>query len=725
MYEKYVKRAGANVFLPDEEVAWLADHGAIRVGYQDNYLAFCAEDKETGKLTGALKEFLDKVSNCFANVHIDYVAKAYPTARATLDALKRGDVDCVFPVNLGSYDAESLGVAISPTLISTDVYALMRETNQKAFASKEHVVVAVNEGNPNYDAFLRDNYPEWRTVYFPTTEDCLKAVSENVADCVLVSNYRYSNLSRMCEKYHLAAVLTNADVDYAFAVGSGDREMYSILSQALSLIPSSAVNSAMSRYAADDAKLTLADYVSDNIGIVLALVTAVLLVILALYIRSKRAERKANELISATEIDSLTGLYNRGYFFEYANRMYQDHPDVPMDAIVLNIERFHSVNALNGREFGDRVLRVLGDEVHCIADEMGGIAGRFQADRFDIYCRHGANYQEIYDRLQGKLDGLSQNTSIQLRMGVMQWQEKLEPVQLFDCARTACNMARGNFAAHLIVFDEDVREREMYEQRLMNDLRRALDSYEFDIYYQPKFDIQAVPPKVVGAEALVRWRHPDLGIIPPEDFISLFERNGKIGAVDKYVWQEVGRQIARWREEYGVTIPVSVNLSRVDVFDYSLESILESILRQNGLDHGALKLEVTESAYIENADQLIRSVESLRKAGFEVGMDDFGTGYSSLSMLSAMPIDALKMDSAFIQRVDHDEKDVQLVALILGIAENLKIPVVAEGVETEEQLKLLKELGCEMVQGFYFSRPLHPSDFEKRYIKTDDATTEG
>jgi EAL domain-containing protein (putative c-di-GMP-specific phosphodiesterase class I) len=187
--------------------------------------------------------------------------------------------------------------------------------------------------------------------------------------------------------------------------------------------------------------------------------------------------------------------------------------------------------------------------------------------------------------------------------------------------------------------------------------------------------------------------------------------------VDKYVWSEAARQVARWRAQFGITVPVSVNLSRVDVFDPMLEDTLEGILLKNGIGHDALMLEVTESAYTENADQVIRVVERLRSMGYTVEMDDFGTGYSSLNMLSSMPVDVLKMDRTFILNIENDEKDIQLVALILGIADNLKMTVVAEGVETEPQLQLLKKLGCTVVQGYYFSRPLHPSEFESKIIK--------
>jgi EAL domain-containing protein (putative c-di-GMP-specific phosphodiesterase class I) len=154
----------------------------------------------------------------------------------------------------------------------------------------------------------------------------------------------------------------------------------------------------------------------------------------------------------------------------------------------------------------------------------------------------------------------------------------------------------------------------------------------------------------------------------------------------------------------------------VDVFDPDLEKTLDDILVSNGLNHESFKLEVTESAYTENSDQVIQVVEGLRRKGYEVEMDDFGTGYSSLNMLSSMPIDVLKMDREFIRNIEHNEKDIQLVALILDIAKNLKIPVIAEGVETENQLRLLKDLGCELVQGYYFSRPLPANEFEQKMI---------
>ena len=718
MFERYINPVGSNAFLSPEESDWLASHGTIRVGYQDNYLAFCAADGGTGELTGAIRDYLELASGCLMNAQLDFEATAFPSVAEAIEALRRGEVDCVFPANFTGYEGEKLGVILTMPLMRTDMYALIRQAELGSFARKEHTVVAVNKGNPNYDAFLLDHFPDWRRVYYDSTEDGLRAVAQGVADCVLISSYRYNNLSRVCDKYDLITFPTGVGMDYCFAVGQSQTELYAILSKTVGQVPASSVNAALSFYITEDARLSFADFLRNHLSAVLTVAGAVLLLFLLLLIRSVRTERRAKALISATETDALTGLYNRDYFFQYANRIFRDSPGTPMDAVVLNIEQFHMINALNGREFGDRILRVLGSELHLIAGEADGIGGHFGADRFDLYCRSGLDYSAVYARLQGKLDALMPKVNVRVRMGVAPWQTKLEPVQQFDRARTACSMARGNYREHLIVFDESVRERELLDHRLLNDLRRALDNYEFEVYYQPKFDIRADPPRLVSAEALVRWRHPQLGLLPPGDFIPLLERNGKIGELDRYVWAQTARQIARWRLQYGVTLPISVNLSRVDVFDPALEETLDGIIRENGLERDTLRLEVTESAYTENEDQVIAVIERLREKGYEIEMDDFGTGYSSLNMLSAMPVDALKMDRVFVSNIEHSKKDVQLVAMILEIARNLNIPVVAEGVETASQLQRLKKLGCAVVQGFYFSKPLHPAEFEAKFIQT-------
>ena len=421
---------------------------------------------------------------------------------------------------------------------------------------------------------------------------------------------------------------------------------------------------------------------------------------------------EGRRLISAAEHDRLTMLYSRNFFFEYANRLFSYHPELKMDAIVLNIDQFHTVNDLNGFDFGDDVLRLLGNEIRAFLAETDGIASRFEADRFDICCVQQSDYRALLDRFQSKINSLSPSVSIHLRMGVQPWQEGLTPLIMIDRATAACDMVRGDYQHPLKIYNEEMRQRELRNQRLLNDLIAARDGGQLRVFYQPKYDIQSNPPKLVSAEALIRWLHPDFGMISPGDFVPLFEGNGLIGVVDSYVWDAAARQVAAWRDKYKFTLPVSVNLSRSDVFDHTLVDRLVRLIEDNGLNYNDIKLEITESAYTDNAKHVLDVISRLRSLGFQIEMDDFGSGYSSLNMLSDMPIDVLKMDMKFIRNIETSETDRRLVSLILDIARCLNVSVVAEGVETEGQLAILRDGNCDLVQGFYFSRPLPPEEFE-------------
>ena len=217
-------------------------------------------------------------------------------------------------------------------------------------------------------------------------------------------------------------------------------------------------------------------------------------------------------------------------------------------------------------------------------------------------------------------------------------------------------MVRGSYLNHLMVYDEEMLKKEAYQERLLNDLPRAIEEGEFQVYYQPKYDIQCVPCRLNSAEALIRWKHHDLGMIPPGDFIPLFEKNGLVHIVDRFVWKEVANQIARWREKYGILFPVSVNLSRAEILDSNLEESLKFLIAKYDLPVSAFKLEVTESAYTDDK-QMVEIVRRLRENGYEIEMDDFGAGYSSLNMISSLPIDVLKMDMGFIRNIKEDNRE--------------------------------------------------------------------
>ena len=444
--------------------------------------------------------------------------------------------------------------------------------------------------------------------------------------------------------------------------------------------------------------------------------------------RVKRTIELAEDrkLIQSTEKDSLTGLYNREYFFRYAEQFDLRNKEIPMDAILVNINHFHIITERYGREYGNTVLCRIADLIRILLRKSGGFACRLEADTFLIYCRHGEHYKELMEQAAADFDDNSGISGrLHLRMGVYPDVDKsLEIERRFDRAKMAADTGRNTYEQTISYYDNKLHEAKLYEDQLLEDFREALAERQFQVYYQPKFDVRKEIPVLSSAEALVRWKHPRLGMISPGLFIPLLEDNGLVQQLDHYVWREAAAQIRRWKDTLGITVPVSVNVSRIDMYDPELIAIFKNVIEENKLTTSEYLLEITESAYTDNATQIINTVKHLRKLGFRIEMDDFGTGYSSLNMLSMLPIDALKLDMKFIRTAFSGRRDTRMIELIIDIAEYLKVPVIAEGVETEEQLTTLKTLGCDVVQGYYFSKPVPAEEFESFILQKKQQAAE-
>jgi len=422
------------------------------------------------------------------------------------------------------------------------------------------------------------------------------------------------------------------------------------------------------------------------------------------------------DLIRGTERDHLTGLYTREYFYRYAAQYDVYNPDVPTDALVLDINHFHMINERFGKQYADEVLVRSGQAILEAVGLCGGIACRRSADMFLVYCPHLSDYKAFLDGIVTAACGADKGR-IRIRLGVCSETDKSVEMQTrFDRAKIAADTVRGSFTDCIAFYDNALHEKEVYAERLLYEFQTAIDEKQFSVYFQPKYYIRPEKPVLCGAEALVRWIHPDLGVISPGIFIPLFEDNGLIRMLDRYVWRETVMQIAEWKKKYGCTVPVSVNVSRIDMLDPDLIETLRELVQSGGLEFCDLHLEITESAYTEDARQIISTVNSLRDIGFVIEMDDFGSGYSSLNMISTLPIDVLKLDMVFIRNVFSENGNLRMLKVIFEIADTLSVPMIAEGVETAEQLTALREMGCDMVQGYYFSSPKPASEFEK-YIR--------
>lgn len=423
-----------------------------------------------------------------------------------------------------------------------------------------------------------------------------------------------------------------------------------------------------------------------------------------------------SKIIHATEFDSLTQFYSSKFFFEYASQFDLRFPDKVMDAVAVNFTRFHLLNQLKGRGFGDEVLKAMADGIRKALLITGGIAGRNEADSFYLYVPHQDDYGIVLQKINEALASLLKPSEIRLRLGVFSDTERAFPmIQRFDHAVQACNSLRSKAsgATDICIYDEKMAEKEVFDAKLIQNFEAAIEQKQFKVNYQPKFNIKGDKPVLCSAEALVSWMHPEFGRVRPDLFIPVFEENGLVTKLDRYVWEESARQIRRWKDELGRTIPVSVNVSRIDIAAPDMTDFITRIVKENGLSPSEYMLEITESAYTSDSRHIIEVVENLRSLGHKVEMDDFGSGYSSLNMLTSMPIDVLKMDKAFIRNIQPGNKEMKLIELVLDIAKDLEVPVVAEGVETEEEYKMLKNAGCDIIQGYYFSKPIPPAEFSR------------
>ena len=255
----------------------------------------------------------------------------------------------------------------------------------------------------------------------------------------------------------------------------------------------------------------------------------------------------------------------------------------------------------------------------------------------------------------------------------------------------------------------------MEQQEIVDEMDIALETGQFKVYLQPQYNIKE--KRVIGAEALVRWIHPEKGMISPGKFIPVFEHNGFVTKLDSYIWEQVCQVLHRWKKQYNVELPISVNVSRTDVFNTDWEEVFQNLVTKYNIPPSLLHLEITETAYMDNQQELISAGEKLRDMGFTIAMDDFGSGYSSLNMLKDVPVDILKLDMRFLYSDKNSTNTGNILKAMVNMADWMSLSVIAEGVEQQEQADFLGSIGCEIIQGYLYGKPMPVEEFEEKFIK--------
>ncbi len=416
-------------------------------------------------------------------------------------------------------------------------------------------------------------------------------------------------------------------------------------------------------------------------------------------------------IISQAERDELTQVYNKNFFIEYVKKLDEYNPNVDMDLNVLDIENFHIIQEIYGKEKSDEIIKYVADELKKNVKAYDGIVGRLEEDYFIMYNKHIEDYAKYIKNFNLLLEEKYGITGINFKLGVYEINDKNIEIDIrINRAKLVCDHVKNVNQDHYLIYNDSDQKDSLLHEQLIYDFPNSLKNREFSIYYQPKYNIENDEYYISSSEALVRWNHNKYGMISPGIFIGLLEERGLIRDLDKYVWEEAIKDLATWKKEGIKIVPISLNVSRIDLLDDSIVDIFADLVKKYDVDSKYVYLEITESACNANMNQFINRIERLRALGFKIEIDDFGAGYSSLNVLTTIPFDVLKLDMLFVRGMANN-KTLKMIEIVAEIAKYLDVILVAEGVETLDQLNQLKEYGYQVIQGYYFSKPLKKEDF--------------
>ncbi|MDC9642780.1 EAL domain-containing protein [Clostridioides difficile] len=424
--------------------------------------------------------------------------------------------------------------------------------------------------------------------------------------------------------------------------------------------------------------------------------------------------KKSNEkeILSLAYEDKVTYIGNQNKFYRECSKYLLDKPSLNYIIVYFDINNFKMINDTFGYEFGDNLLITI---AKALKEELteGEVYARLSSDYFAIFCDYKNGRNKIIRKLDNIRSNIESNLSIvfeiSLCVGIYFVEEGEVDIQkAVNKANMARSVAKGKNINYAI-YNEDVRNKLSEESMILDDIKIALVKNQFEVYYQPKFSL--VTGEMIGSEALIRWNHPEHGFISPAVFIPIAEKSKLILKIGRFVFERVCNDLYEWKKQGKKIVPVSVNLSRVELYQPDIVKFINKTIKMYNLSSDFIEIEITETVAINELNILKNVLNELRTYGFSISMDDFGTGYSSISCLRDMPIDILKLDKSFFGGIEHDERSRNIAKSIVSLAKSLDLVVIIEGVESKEQAELMKQFGCDLVQGFYFARPMPAKNF--------------
>lgn len=422
-------------------------------------------------------------------------------------------------------------------------------------------------------------------------------------------------------------------------------------------------------------------------------------------------EKLKDEVVLYATRDQLTGLWNRDYFFEMAEKTIRENPDEEFIMVASDIYHFKMFNEILGTRMGDDLLLAIAQGYRECSKRLW-VFSRISGDRYGLLMPKSDFNEEAFLKVVHDIFNRKHyELKVHCYIGVYEIRDKsIGAESMYNRAFMALESIKGDLQKEIAYYHEEILKKRIFETTTLDELDRALLNDEFVIYLQPQLDVRT--KQVVNAEALIRWKKPDRGIVMPSEFIAIFENNGMIAKLDYHVWELACRQLATWKEEGNEERTLSVNISAKDFYLSDLYESITGLVDKYKINPKNLKLEITETAFVLDVKKQMDLVRKLQAYGFIIEIDDFGSGYSSLNSLKNICVDVLKLDMKFFEKTDETDRAERIVQSVVKLANELGMPVIAEGVENQDDLEMLERVGCQIVQGYYFSKPLSVADYE-------------
>lgn len=705
-YEKYYGRPSKNLIgITREEYEFINSGRKVRVACDADSYPLEYIDKNgvyRGVYADAMKLIEKESGLSFEYVPLDDYKQAW-------ELLSGGEVDMTSRMFINDKEAAEYNISYTDSYLQANYTMVCRGDEQ----FPDNPRVSIPEQYVGLRYFVEENYPEWETLLSEGVEDGFYKVEERDADATIIDAIYLQTVYNLNHYDNLVVMPTrNMEFPVRCGIGGPDSDVIkSIVNKTISRIPSEqfercAVENAIN-VAYEPAFLDLFKKFLPMLIVLAVLVVAIFVVFL------KVKERHYRHLAMT---DSVTGLWNGSKFRQEADEPLSHMGRKEYQLISLDIKHFKYVNNDFGERAADGILQVIAKRIHMQFDNEA-LYARDMADMFLILTEKKEDIEERLDRICEEIvfenNGREQRYKPVVKFGISLVSDKEAGVALgeyIDRASIARKSIKGSINQKIAFYNQEMADTVSGERKIERCMEEALKNHEFVVYYQPKFQLES--ESIIGAEALVRWMSPHEGLVSPGQFIPIFERNGFIVKLDFYVYEEVLKNMARWREEGKKPIVVSVNVSRAHIDTADFLHNLVSLADKYGVPHSMLELELTETVLGER-EKILSFISACKEAGFQISIDDFGSGYSSLNLLKELPVDVLKIDREFLNETETSEKSSIIVEQVVEMATKIHILTLCEGVESRSQAEFLKQIGCDMAQGFLYSRPIPAGEFEK------------